>query len=384
MESLMVDAEWDPRAEYDVSNAERESKKAMNASQVWRNPDLRVTERERPTPDGDEVLVRVRYAGICGSDVSMLETDEDGYVHYSAYLRLPNVTGHEFVGEVVETGDDARLFEEGDLVTAEVTDYCGRCNMCRQGFMGHCENFEQLGFTIPGAFAEYAAVPEKLCWDVSALRDAYETDDEALRAAATIEPSTITYHGLFARADGVLPGDYHVYHGAGPIGLTGMNVSRAAGAGKVIAFEPSDERREVARTLGFEHVYNPIEDDPVETIASVTDGEGADVHVETAGAVSQTYPAIEDSLAEGANVVHISNAASDPDIALRKYQGNNAQFYGSEGHTGQQVYPRVIRLMAAGQLDNRPLITSTFDLSNADEAIRTAAERVDGKVLIEI
>ncbi|AHG01856.1 hypothetical protein HALLA_00765 (plasmid) [Halostagnicola larsenii XH-48] len=379
-----MDAEWDPRAEYDVSDAERESKKAMDASQVWRNPEFRMTERERPTPEDDEVLVRVKYAGICGSDVSMLETDDDGYVHYSAYLRLPNVTGHEFAGEIVETGDDTQLFEAGDLVTAEVTDYCGRCNMCRQGFNGHCENFEQIGFTIPGAFAEYVAVPEKLCWDVSALRETYETDDEALRAAATIEPSTITYHGLFARADGILPGDYHVYHGAGPIGLTGMNVSRAAGAGKVIAFEPSDERREIARKLGYEHVYNPIEHDPIETIASVTDGEGADVHVETAGAVTQTYPAIGDTLAETANVVHISNAGSDPGIALRKYQGNSAQLYGSEGHTGQQVYPRVIRLMAAGQLDNRPMVTSTFDLSNADEAIRQAAERVDGKVLIKM
>ncbi|PCR88844.1 scyllo-inosose 3-dehydrogenase [Natrinema ejinorense] len=384
MRSLVVDAEWDPRPEYDVSDDERESKKAMNASRVWRNPELRVTERERPTPDDDEVLVRVRYAGVCGSDVSMVETDEDGYVHYSAYLGLPNVTGHEFVGEVVGTGTDAQLFEAGDLVTAEVTDYCGRCHMCRQGFQGHCENFEQLGFTIPGAFAEYVAVPEKLCWDVSPLREAYETDDEALRAAATIEPSTITYHGLFVRADGILPGDHHVYHGAGPIGLTGMNVSRAAGAGNVIAFEPSDERRAIARELGFEHVYSPIERDPVETIDSITDGEGADVHVETAGAVGQTYPAIEETLAEGANVVHISNAGADPDIALRRYQGNGAQLYGAEGHTGQQVFPRVIRLMAAGRLDNRSMITSTFDLSAADEAIRRAAERVDGKVLIEM
>lgn len=384
MQSLVVDATWEPRASYDVSAVERESKKAMNASQVWRDPELRVTERERPTPDDDEVLVRVRYAGICGSDVSMLETDDDGYVHYSAYLRLPNVTGHEFAGEVVETGDDVSLFEGGELVTAEVTDYCGRCNMCRQGFNGHCENFEQVGFTVPGAFAEYVAVPEKLCWDVTRLRDAFETEDEALRAAATIEPSTITYHGLFARAEGILPGDYHVYHGAGPIGLTGMNVSRAAGAGEVIAFEPSDDRRAVARELGYEHVYNPIERDPVETVASITNGDGADVHVETAGAVTQTYPAIQETLAENANVVHISNAGSDPEVALRKLQGSSAQLYGSEGHTGQQIYPRVIRLMAAGQLDNRPIITSTFDLSDADAAIEQAGKRVDGKVLVEV
>jgi len=379
-----VDAEWDPRSDYDVTDTERDSKKAMNASQVWRNPELRVTEQDRPVPADDEVLVRVRYAGVCGSDTSMIATNDDGYVHYSAYLRLPNVTGHEFAGEVVETGDDARLFEEGDLVTAEVTDYCARCHMCRQGFHGHCRHFEQIGFTLPGAFAEYVAVPEKILWDVSPLREAYDDEEDLLKAAATIEPATISYYGLFGRAEGVKPGDYHVYHGVGPIGLTGMNVSRAAGAGKVIAFEPSSERREIARELGFEHLYNPIERDPIEVVNEATNGEGADVHVETSGAVTQTYPVIQETLAERANVVHISNAGADPEMALRKLQSNSAQVYGSEGHTGQQVFPRVIRLMAAGRLDNLPIVTTTFDLSNADKAIHRAAERVDGKVLIEV
>jgi threonine dehydrogenase-like Zn-dependent dehydrogenase len=163
-----------------------------------------------------------------------------------------------------------------------------------------------------------------------------------------------------------------------------MNVSRAAGAGKVIAFEPSDPRREIAHELGFEHVYNPIEVDPVETVNELTHGEGADVHVETSGAVGATYPVIEDTLAERANVVHISSAGSDPSMALRKCQGSRAQLYGSEGHTGQQVFPRTIRLMAAGHLDNLPIVTSTFDLEHADDAVRQAAKRVDGKVLIEM
>jgi threonine dehydrogenase-like Zn-dependent dehydrogenase len=384
MQALVLDAEWSPRSDYDLSASERETKKAMNSSAIWKNPSMSVEDRDRPEPDDDEVLVRVRYAGICGSDVSMIETDEEDYMHYSAYTRFPNVTGHEFSGEVVETGDDADLFEAGDLVTAEVTDYCARCQMCRQGFHGHCENFEQLGFTVPGAFGEYVAVPEKILWDISPLWESYDSETEVLKAGATIEPTTIGYYGVFVRADDIRPGDHHVYHGLGPIGLTGMNVSRAAGAGKVIAFEPSDQRRKIAHDLGFEHVYNPIEVDPVETVHEVTHGEGADVHVETSGAVAQTYPVIEDTLAERANVVHISNAATAPEIELRKLQGNSAQLYGSEGHTGHQVYPRVIRLMAAGHIDNLPMITSTFDLENADSALERAAERVDGKVLIEL
>ncbi|MFB6226974.1 MAG: scyllo-inosose 3-dehydrogenase [Halobacteriales archaeon] len=382
MQALVLAAEWNPPE--GVPRTDRRSGRAVNASRTFRHPELRIEERDRPTPGPEEALVRVRYAGICGSDVSLVETDEEGYVHYSAYADLPNVIGHEFAGEVVDVGGRVQGFAAGDLVTSEVTQYCGRCRTCKAGHRAHCENFEQLGFTVPGALAEYVTVPETLLWDLAPLREQYGTDEAVLRAGATVEPTTITYYGLFRRADGVDPGDYHVYHGLGPIGLTGMNVSRAAGAGAVVGFEPVEERREIAADLGFEHVYDPTEVDPVEVIGRVTRGRGADVHVETAGAVGQTYPVIEDTLAEGASVVHISNATEDPSIALRKYQGTSAQLYGSEGHTGRGVYPRVIRLMAAGRIDNRPLVTSEFPLERAEEAVARAAERIDGKVLVEI
>lgn len=384
MQALVLDGEWAPREGYELSRDERKSRRAEESNSVWRDPELSLEHRDRPEPASNEVLVRVRYAGVCGSDVAMTETDEEGYVHYPAYTALPNVLGHEFSGEVVETGADARLFEAGDLVTAEVTDYCGRCEMCRRGFRGHCEHFEQLGLTVPGAFAEYVAVPEKLLWDVSPLRDQYDSTDDLLRAAATVEPSTITYNGLFGRAEGIRPGDYYAFHGAGPIGLTGMNVARAAGAGAVIAFEPSDPRREVARELGFEHVYDPTERPPAEVIHAATDGAGVDVHVETAGAVGQTYPVIESTLAETANVVHISNAVAPAPVETRKYQATSAQIYGSEGHTGDRIYPLVIRLMAAGHLDNLGIVTATFDLDDAETAVEQATRRVDGKVLIEV
>lgn len=383
MRALVLDAEWSPRAEYDLSDEERDAHRATDSSAVWRNPRLRLETRDRPDPAPDEVLVRVRYAGICGSDVSLVETDDDGYVHYSAYTSLPTVLGHEFAGEVVETGTGADLFSPGERVTAEVTEYCGRCGPCREGFYGHCEQFEQVGFTRPGALAEYVAVPEKLVWSLEPLREQYGDTDTLLRAGATVEPSTITYHGLFCRADGVRPGDYHVYHGMGPIGLTGMNVSRASGAGAVVGFDPSAERRDVAASLGFDHVFDPTDVDPVAAIETVTDGQGADVHVETSGAVTETYPVIDETLANGANVVHISNAATAPSLDLRRYQGASGQVYGSEGHTGQGIYPRVIRLMAGGHLDNRPVVTTTFDLPEAEQAVERAAERVDGKVLVE-
>lgn len=384
MDSLVLDAEWDPRPGYDLSKTEAQSKRAMDASAVWRKPSLSLERRDRPEPGSEEVLIEVKYVGICGSDLSMMETDDDGYLTYSAYAAFPNVPGHEFVGKVIDTGSETRLFDIGDFVTAEVTDYCGRCNACRRGYPGHCDHFEQLGFTVQGALAEYVTVDEKLCWDISPLKCIYDDKDEILQVAATIEPCTIAYHGLFVRADGIVPGDYHIYHGIGPIGLTGMTVSRGGGAGAVIAFEPVEERRAIARDLGFTHVYDPLECDPVERVLEITNGEGGDVHIETSGAVRQTYPIIEETLAEGANIVHISNAEKEPLVDLRKYQGSTAQLYGAEGHTGNRVFPHVIRMMAGGLIDTLPMVTSIFPLSEAERAFEQADKRIDGKVLIEI
>jgi len=383
MQAVCLDADWRPKPEYDLSAAERETKAADDGSAVWHRPELDLVERERPEPAADEVLIRVAYAGICGSDLAMAGAREDGYMHYPAPARLPLVTGHEFSGRVAETGDDVDRFAPGDLVTAEVTDYCGVCDMCRQGYRGHCENARMLGFTIPGAHAEYVTVPERICWDVSPLRNAYDDGTELLKAAATIEPSSISYYGIFERADGVTPGDYYVFHGAGPIGLTGMNVARAAGAGRVIALEPADERRAIAEDLGFEHVYDPVATDAVAAIEDATGGEGADVHVEASAAVEQTYPVIGEGLAEGANVVHISNAGTPAPVETRQFQSSFAQIYGTETN-GMRAYRGVIRLMAAGHLDNLPLVTAEFDLADATEAFDRAAERVDGKVLIDV
>lgn len=144
MQALVLDAKWSPRSDYDVSDNEREHRRATNSSQVWQHPELCVEDCARPEPADDEVLVRVRYAGVCGSDVSMIEADDQGYIHYSVYTELPIVIGHKFSGEVVETGEGCELIEPGDPVTAEVTDYCGRCQMCRQGFHGPVRTSNRL------------------------------------------------------------------------------------------------------------------------------------------------------------------------------------------------------------------------------------------------
>lgn len=384
MKCIELHADWNPKSEYELTERERTEKLALTGTSVWQNPEIRVTESQRPDPDSNEVLVRVQFAGICGSDLQMTETGADGYTRYSAYSSFPNIIGHEFSGTVADIGSNVTQFEKGDIVTSEVTDYCGVCEMCRSSRPAQCTSFDEIGFTTPGAFAEYVTLPEKLLWDVSPLRNFYETDEETMMAAATVEPSTITYNALYVRTNEIKPGAYYVFHGGGPIGLTGINVAKGCGASKVILLEPVKERREIARKLGFSHAYDPTKESIRSKIMEITDGKGVDVHAETAGVPEKTYPLISDTLAAEGAVVQIGISDQSPNQDLRYLQSKHGQILGSQGHTGHGVYPRVIRAMAAGKIDNLGLVTDIYELSEIEAALEDARTRRGGKILVEV
>lgn len=383
MRAVQLVADWDPRNGYDPSPREEEYRFSNDGSQVWRSPDIVVESLERPEPGPNEVLVDVWFSGICGSDLHMTDSDGDGYMKYASFASLPNTTGHEFAGIVSETGADVTQFEVGDSVTSEVTEYCGVCEMCRRSLPFQCEHIEEIGFTKPGSHAEYVVVPEKNVWNVSPLESQFGSQEECLRVAATIEPTTISYLGLYVRAGDVNPGAYVAFHGGGPIGLTGMNLARAAGASKVLLVEPLEDRRRLARELGFSHVIDPTDDDAADQLLAVTDGHGADVHVEAAGAPSKTYPLIERTLGPEGTVVHLGISDDHGEVNMGHFQSRHAAIHGSEGHTGNSTYPRVIRLMAEGLLDNRPIITGEYNLTDAERAFDIARERSGGKVLLD-
>jgi threonine dehydrogenase-like Zn-dependent dehydrogenase len=380
MNCIELDADWDPRPEYELSDRERESDFAQRGSEIYRNPSLRVAERPRPEPAADEVLIRVRYAGICGSDLSMVTEDSEGYMHYSAYIDLPSIPGHEFSGVVAETGSDVTEFDSGDLVTSEVTEYCGSCGMCRRSLFLQCDRFDEIGFTRPGAFAEYVAVPEKLVWSLDPLRRAYDDEDSLLRAGATVEPTTISFFGLYVRAGGIRPGETVVFHGGGPIGLTGVALAVAGGA-RAVLVEPIETRRTLARRLGCDHVLAP-DDDVRGTILDLTGGRGADVHVEAAGAPAETYETIQETLGPDCAILQLGIGSDEPRIDLRGLQSKQAQLLGSQGHTGNRTYPLVIQAIANRAIEPEPMITAEYSLSDIDTAVEAAVERTEGKILL--
>ena len=387
MKGLVLTAEWDPRPDYPVSEWERRTRKAVTGSSVWRTPRLSLESVAEPALGPTMVLLRPRACGVCGSDVHFVETDAQGYILYPGLTRFPVVIGHEFSGEVVEVGRDVTDLKPGDMVTAEEMIWCGECTPCRNGYPNQCQRLEEIGFTIHGAQAEYIAVGAKYCWKINALAERYGSADAAYEAGALCEPTSVSYNAMFTRAEGFKPGGHVVVFGTGPIGFAAIALARAAGAAKVIAFEVSAMRAELARRVGADVVLDPVALErqgtrPRDAIMELTEGEGAAMLVEAAGAPPRTIPEMEAALAVGGKVVIIGRASERAPVYLEHFQTHAAQIYGAQGHSGYGNFPNVIRLMASGRIDLRPIITSRFPLDRGVEAVRKAMKREDGKVMI--
>jgi len=389
MKGLVLEAEWQPRPGYQVSEFEKSTGKAITGSSVWRHPKLQLRDVDPPKPGPDDVVIRVNYCGVCGSDVHFYETDEDGYMLYPGLTKFPAILGHEFSGVVEEVGKNVQDLKSGTPVTCEEMIWCGHCVPCRNGFPNHCVNLEEIGFTINGAFAEYIVVGAKYCWSVEALVERYGDLDKAMQAAAYCEPTSVAYNGLFVRAGGFKPGAYVVVFGAGPIGLASIALARAAGASKVIAFEVSETRRKLAEAMGADHVFDPSAmtdsgNQPRDAILDLTKGEGADVLVEAAGAMNKTVPEMEASLAINGKIVIVGRAAERVPMYLESLQVRRSQVFGSQGHSGHAIFPSVIRMMGAGLIDMTKAVTSVRPLTEAIDAIEYLSKaRAEGKIQIK-
>jgi threonine dehydrogenase-like Zn-dependent dehydrogenase len=384
MKGLVVSAEWSPKPGYVVSQFEKTTGKAITGNSIWKNPKLEIKEVPDPTPGPKDVVLKVRACGVCGSDVHFYETDSDGYMLYPGLTKFPCVIGHEFSGEVVEVGSEVKDLKVGDMVTAEEMIWCGECVPCRNGYPNQCLNLEEIGFTINGAFADYIVIGAKYCWKIDEIAERYGDREKAFEAGALVEPTSVAYNGMFVRAEGFKPGGYVVVFGAGPIGLASIALAKASGASKIIAFEISNRRRELARLVGAEYVYNPAEVDPVEVILDVTKGAGADMLVESAGAPTKTIPVMEKTLAIGGKIVQIGRAAERVPVYLEYFQTHAGQIFGAQGHSGYGTFQNVIRLMASGRIDMTQIITSRFSLSDAVSAIKKTSQREDGKVMVRM
>ena len=312
--------------------------------------ELELTDLPEPEVGPEDVLVRVKACGICGSDVH-------GYDGSTGRRIPPLVMGHEAAGVVVATGSHVRGFGAGDRVTFDSTIYCGECFFCRRGEQNLCDDRQVLGvspgeYRRHGAFAEYVAVPRRIVYKIP----------EALsfEHAAMIEAVSVAVHA--AGLTPVAMGDTAVVVGAGMIGLLAVQALRLAGCGRVFAVDVDNARLQLARQMGAAEVWNPRECDVPAAVRGVTEGRGAEVALEAVGSTAPVQTALA-SLRKGGALTLVGNFSPQVDLPLQAVVTRQIRMTGSCASSGE--YPVCIDLLARGAIQVEPLISAVAPLREA-------------------
>ena len=307
MKTVSLFAEWNPKPDFRLGTKDVEGKLTYLGSKVWRNPRIKIVEKEIPVPGPTEVLIEVKACGICGSDVHMMQTDTDGYIFYPGLTAFPCTLGHEFSGQVTKAGNKAlnkrtgKPFEAGEAVCSEEMMWCSYCRPCADGYPNHCENLQEIGFSIDGADAKYIKVDARYLWSLEELRKVYG-EEKMYLLGSLVEPTSVAYNAVIERGGGIRAGDSVVIMGSGPVGIAACSVLRRSGATNVIISEPSEKRRAVALNMGATHAINPYEVNPAEAVLEITKGEGAKIILEATGLPSVVWEDIEKIIWEGKTI----------------------------------------------------------------------------------
>ena len=334
----------------------------MKAAVLHGPRDLRVESAPAPRPGPGEALVHVRMSGLCGTDYRIWTGDRP--------VSYPLVLGHEFVGIVEAVGADVRRVQVGARVAVEPNYSCGACPLCREGNRNLCLKRTAVGIDVNGCFAELACVPERCCWPAPAG----VSDDDLM----VTEPLAVVVRAVAKAA--VRPGESAAVVGGGTLGLLALQVLKARGA-RVLVVSRTSRRFDLARELGAEATHS-LGDSPLETAASQFAGrEGVDVVIETAG----TAEAVAHSLAlvrPGGRVVLTGLPHEPTPVAFFSVVRREVSISGSMIY--QDEFPEAMRLIEAGAVRTRPLVTHRFDL-DAIGAAFAAHERADSiKVAVSV
>ncbi len=321
--------------------------------------------REVPVPrikNPDDVLLEVEAAGVCGTDLHILEVPPGHPATPGAIL------GHEYVGRVLETGSAVSTVQPGDRVVVAPNLYCGICGPCTSGRPNQCEHFTTLGIFLDGGFARYNVAPERALFKV----------------APTLPPQEAVYAELLSCIVGgtekvrLQPGETVAILGAGPVGLMFELVFKAAGAGKIIMTDIAPYRLEYARKLGADVVVNVKTEDPVAVTREATGGRGVDVVVDAVG--SLLPQAIEQAAVGGKIVLFGMNQQAYPQVHQFDITRKELTVMGT--YIGINTFPRAIRMLESGVVKPSALTTHTLPLPRILEGIAALRAGEGIKVVI--
>ena len=311
-------------------------------------------ERDVPQIKPDEVLVRLEYVGICGSDIHYYETGRIGdYI-----VEPPFVLGHEPGGTVVEVGSAVSNLKPGDRVALEPGKTCGRCEFCREGKYNLCPDV--VFFATPpvdGVFAEYVAHPADLCFKLP--------DNVSTLEGALIEPLAVGFHA--ANQGGAHAGQTAVVFGAGCIGLVSMMALLAEGVSRVYVVDVMQKRLDKALELGATGVINSAECDLASEIDRLTEGRGTDIVIETAGMEITTRQAIE--IARKGSTIVLVGYSKSGEMTLPMSLFIDKELTFKSVFRYRHIYPMAIDAVAAGRVNLQGIVSNIFELDDIQRAM---------------
>jgi 2-desacetyl-2-hydroxyethyl bacteriochlorophyllide A dehydrogenase len=350
----------------------------MKAVVVHGVGDYRFEERPVPKPGPGEVLVKVKAAGVCASDVKSFHGFRVwGSEGIAPYIEVPVVPGHEFVGEVVMLGEGAGEkygLKPGDLAVSEQIVPCWQCRFCKNGQYWMCARHDIYGFKrerAEGGWAEYMLYP------AGAINHRVPPEIRP-EHAAMIEPLACAIHAV--ERGQIRPEDTVVIAGMGPIGLCMLQAARLHGAGMLIAADMRPKRLDAASSLGADMVINVKEQDPVDVVRKATDGYGCDVYIDAAGSVEAVRQGLQMIRNLGTFVefgVHTAPAAVDWSII-----GDVKELNIHGAHLGPYTYGKAIRYVSEGRIRLEPIVTHTLPLEKFDEALEIASSGEDSLKIV--
>lgn len=349
-----------------LSRATNVRRVSMMKAAVWYGGNkVEIEDMADPAANRDEVLVRVKSVGICGSDVH-------SFGGRSKRRVPPLVLGHEFSGVVADVGPSVSDFQNGDKVVVEPIISCGACEPCGRGKTNICTDIGVIGLHSPGAFAEYITVPARKCYKLPA--------GVSFDEAALVEPLSVATHAI--NITPTQAGDNLLVIGCGTIGLMVLEIAKHSVAGNVFVSDLIDYRLDVAKRLGANVVINGKREDPISRIKEVTSGKGVDAVVEAVG--------VEDTVQQALNAVKNGGAVTLTGMLEQmiridaiKLVANEITMRGGYCYNGIE-FKRSLDLIANGIVDVKPFITHTFSLTDIAKAIAIVTEGKEEHIKIVI
>lgn len=358
-------------------------KKKMKAAVLYGPKDLRVEEVPIPDVGDDEVLIKVKYCGICPSDIKDY-LDIRSKIRKGKESSTPRILGHEYAGEVVEVGNNVSNIDPNVRVgmRAVVRDMitCGKCIFCRNGLQNMClERADSGNPKNPGAYAEYIKISGPV---VRNLGIGEIPDSLDYQEACFEEPVAACLNGLFQTK--IRVGDSVAIIGGGPIGLIHVQLTRLAGAAPIILFEPIEMRREIALKLGADYVIDPTNKNVVDEVITLTDGLGSCLTIVATSVPGVLPMAFKITRRNGQILLFagfIEGATFDVDPNLIHYRQINV--LGSSGSTLSQR-KRALHLIAMRRIQVAPLIGETVPIERIEEGFNMVSDKTNLKVLVKL